>query len=1042
MWNSKIVCWGITVLPGGLAGALWGLRSQLYYLSFTDWEYPEIRIPAGIVLGVLSGWILAFVLAYAKRLTTKKPVEKKDVRSAGYVLLGIAAIVWFLWPVIDTWPWWCVLLLCLMALMIRKDRACFSMGWLLAGVLLLAGLFWGKVGVGEPLWLVSVITMVVVFLCGLWGKFRTEMWPKENRRVFWPYVLVAIVLLGFGLRFCGMDHGVPNFVAHCDTPKQLERIPPILKGNLKPPNSYPFGHIYFFSGLIAQFRGMETLGSPLHQWVWGGNSNYIITARTIQVLMGALIPLIVFFITRHLWETKAALLAAFLVAVDSIHLTYSRQVMGEIPQAFWVLLSFYFTVRASRDGKVLQYCLAGVAAGAAFAIKMYGGFIVTAAFLVWFVNKPREIKIPVVVTLGFLIGVVVFSPYLLVDPQGWFKNIQNEIAYQYSIGGNRSPLIGLKYLATALNHRFGVVWILLSLLGITWLLAKRRRRDLVFLVVLGESLAIIALRLRYLREWDFVFATPFLSMAIAVFLVYLLASFKRVNNLYSVCVKGFVCVWLASCLFASLGDAYVARLTDTIDLARNWISRHLSPHERISGGNDKSLPFYCMRNASPLRVIDSQGKRKLQFDPAAKILVSMQLWWEKDPPITYSPVTVLGFRSLNYFWENPKISIYVPDAPKIAPQIILPHNRVIIPQSATYLRTAWAYSRPTDLIWGFLSEATSRYGTKAIFSDTPIDNMAYLALGKASLRLYLGPEASIPLKVFSGKLEANTFKPWRSLFPLFPYNYKVLTVQEKGRSVCWVGMYPQPETAAPMLARFGHWKALEKLTAAGLSRENLKAPLEASLFYAAALSEKGQREKAQGVLKSIKKYYPKFVSNYRRLTHATSGEFMQRISNLSTANKSLLLGEQISWSIDGIPDGPPGEPGWGRPSFNSTSDHFNIWFPYAFLPGFFRARVVYHLEQHHNDCQCALEIIAHYPKTFFRPGLLFSSVKKVRIERSKNNIEIPFELTHGPVRLEVKLISDKASYPKIDKVTIYPDLQSEFSWRWKLLTSRLPDLSD
>lgn len=77
MWNSKIVCWGITVLPGGLAGALWGLRSQLYYLSFTDWEYPEIRIPAGIVLGVLSGWILAFVLAYAKDLLQRNLLKKR-----------------------------------------------------------------------------------------------------------------------------------------------------------------------------------------------------------------------------------------------------------------------------------------------------------------------------------------------------------------------------------------------------------------------------------------------------------------------------------------------------------------------------------------------------------------------------------------------------------------------------------------------------------------------------------------------------------------------------------------------------------------------------------------------------------------------------------------------------------------------------------------------------------------------------------------------------------------------------------------------------
>ena len=62
----------------------------------------------------------------------------------------------------------------------------------------------------------------------------------------------------------------------------------------------------------------------------------------VQALLSAAIPLFVFLFARLLVNPWAGLTAAFLVACDPVHLTYTRQEMGEIPQTFWVMASLFF----------------------------------------------------------------------------------------------------------------------------------------------------------------------------------------------------------------------------------------------------------------------------------------------------------------------------------------------------------------------------------------------------------------------------------------------------------------------------------------------------------------------------------------------------------------------------------------------------------------------------------------------------------------------------------------------------------------------------
>ena len=924
--------------------------------------------------------------------------------------------------------------------MLCNDRNLYLGGWLFSGIFFAAYVFWAQLEIGEPIWLISLIALASVFLFSLWARLQIEEDVEVKKSDLIPYLLALTIFVGLCLRLSGLDHGLPNFIAHCDTPKQLQLVPRFLQGNIVPPTSYPVGHIYFYSAVLSQMQELATQGSPLSNWLSGffGWMDFVVAIRILQVLMGAAIPLFVFFVAKRLWNNYTALLAAFLVAIDPIQITYSRQVMGEIPQTFWVFMSLLFATRAFQQGRWLDYALAGIAAGAATATKMYGGYILAASLLAWFMCRPCSFKFILVLVLGLILGIFIFSPYFWIDPQAWWSNILEESIRQYNVGSQSNHLVGFKYFFSGMFHRFSLLWIIFSLGGIALLIWRRRREDVFYLFVLLASLTLIfGFRLRYLREWDFVNLTPFLSITIALILCYLPAALRNLKWARAATIIITSC-WIVSRVLLGFGDAYIAKVTSTLEVGTAWVSRHLDPGETIAGkfnitGSKKWLPEYSWDKASYLPKDCLSNKFDKSNIKGAKILTYERIWW--DDPLPLKPLKPMEiFGTLNYYWENPEISFYVPQVAEFSSQIILPHNRVILPQPA-FLKTPWSYSRPTDLVWGeYFPNPLDTTSEKLLFSDYPLTDIAYLALGQASTRLYIAPEASHSFKIKRGELNVGFFRPCRSVFPLYPRNYKVLATHKDPKSVCWLGIFPQPETAAPMLARYGKWKEIIKATDKGLERSDPQLPAEALLFRAAALAKTGDQKGASEVMAKIKSSYSDFISSYRRLALGTEKESQKFLSSLTTANQTLLRGEQVSWSLNGTPDHAPGEPGWGNVSFVSADDHFHVWLPYAFLPGFLKVQVHFGFAQKPEMGKTRLRVIGHYPDFFSKP------LTEVQLDSAKGQAEVPFKVPYGPIRLEMKLISKAKSHPKITKIWITPDLRSEFKWRWKLLSPCLPEL--
>ncbi len=155
------------------------------------------------------------------------------------------------------------------------------------------------------------------------------------------------------LRFSGLTHGLPDYIVHLDTPKQLCLLPNFVAGDLEPPGRYPVGHIYLYSGVIALWRSMVGISEPVPEMTPENRrafSPYIIAVRAFQALLAAAIPFFVFLIGRNLWGPWVGLTAAFLMACDPIHFSYARQEMGEVPQTFWVMAGLWAATWGSCQG--------------------------------------------------------------------------------------------------------------------------------------------------------------------------------------------------------------------------------------------------------------------------------------------------------------------------------------------------------------------------------------------------------------------------------------------------------------------------------------------------------------------------------------------------------------------------------------------------------------------------------------------------------------------------------------------------------------------
>lgn len=207
--------------------------------------------------------------------------------------------------------------------------------------------------------------------------------------------LAVITLLGFALRVYGLS---AQPLSADDIAVALTAMNYAEMGNLGPTM---WNHPNLRSLLV--YFALVIFGPG----VWG--------MKIVSLTLGTLsIPVLGLTAKRILNDHKAALLAAFFLATDALHIDFSRQAINEVYMMFFSLCGILLALKFSEGRKTAWLIFSGIMFGLGIASKWYAAFPlwITASYLVYGVWKGRQDESKTSVTL-FIFSALLILPLLV-----------------------------------------------------------------------------------------------------------------------------------------------------------------------------------------------------------------------------------------------------------------------------------------------------------------------------------------------------------------------------------------------------------------------------------------------------------------------------------------------------------------------------------------------------------------------------------------------------------------------------------------------------
>ncbi len=426
---------------------------------------------------------------------------------------------------------------------------------------------------------------------------QAALWIWSRYRLTWRTSgpLLAVLASGFALRWTGMGWGLPFAYQPEESSIYLRwAMEFALHGQWNPHYfQNPSLLIYLlgveFTGIFAVARVLQFGQDPgdLYMVFRGEQDLFYGLARLNSVLLGTATLLVVYLIGRRLWNERAGLVAAALLAVNFLHVRNSQYAVNDVPSTFFLVLSFYFALRLAEDGRWRHYLLAGLMAGLAASTKYNAGMVVVSIAAAHWVHyrkpslaaRPHALAKLVasgVVSLG---GFVVGTPYSVLD----FPLFQQGFTEQLSMGqapwsGQSMDPTGWQFVLGIVQGA-GVVAALLAILGAAALLVRHRQAAILLLsFALPYFLFMSAMNLFFVR-WV-VPAMPFVAL-LGAFAVeeFLRARSRRTASWTAVALV--VLALLQPAVFSGRLD-WLLRQTDTREEANRWAEREIAPGSKVA----------------------------------------------------------------------------------------------------------------------------------------------------------------------------------------------------------------------------------------------------------------------------------------------------------------------------------------------------------------------------------------------------------------------------------------------------------------------------
>jgi 4-amino-4-deoxy-L-arabinose transferase-like glycosyltransferase len=392
-------------------------------------------------------------------------------------------------------------------------------------------------------------------------------------RLFSPLALILVVAAA--LRVWAIRHGLPyaynlderaHFVPHAVT---------MTAGDLNPGYFVnPPAFTYLTAGLlkVLGYGEREFATHPDHVFLAG---------RALSAALGVATVAATYFAGRAWFGRGVGLLAAAVMAVAFLPVSYSRLALNDGPAVLPCALGLWAAAAIFRSGSLRAFAAGGACVGLAAGAKYSDGVIVVALAAAALVSPAVGTRRTLAgLALVGAVAVAVFlatNPYALLDLHTFLHDIERQRKY-----ASGTPLIGQVerngwwYYASSLSWALGIVPALAALVGLA-VLALRRRREA---VVLG---ALVLLFWLYMGSQHRFYARWMLPVYPALALLAGYAAMQvRVRRLPAALTVGAAAALLiVPALVPTVRNARVMSRLNTVTETRAWLAARLPAGAKV-----------------------------------------------------------------------------------------------------------------------------------------------------------------------------------------------------------------------------------------------------------------------------------------------------------------------------------------------------------------------------------------------------------------------------------------------------------------------------
>jgi hypothetical protein len=395
-----------------------------------------------------------------------------------------------------------------------------------------------------------------------------------------------ILLVALGWRLHNIGFGLPSMYDPDEPIFMITALRMLVDGTLNPgwfghPGSTTITLVAAIDATVAALgiaSGRYADVADFSRAAYADPALLFVPARIAMALIGTLCVWLTYRIGRRLHGTATGLVAAALLAVNSLHIAWSQVIRTDINASAFMLACLLFATRFAEQRRLGDLLIAGAFAGLATSTKWPGATVFIAVIGSFIFARQRE-RLPSwwlpASAAAALTALFIASPYLFLDWHTVIANVGGEVKTGHLAHNGGGLFANMAYyLGDPVASSMGMVGLALAIGGLAW---SAVRSPIARWTMLPATLLFLGLICTQHIIWSR-WVLPVLPMLAigAGFAVVSIA--RRLANRYAIAALALA-VGTAP-LMAAVGQAR-ERANDTRSQAAAWASANIPPGSRV-----------------------------------------------------------------------------------------------------------------------------------------------------------------------------------------------------------------------------------------------------------------------------------------------------------------------------------------------------------------------------------------------------------------------------------------------------------------------------